>query len=229
MLALMPIVYKIVRFTDPTGCEVDLSGMSDEERKRYVSQVTAQRQNSELFNTMYTSLENSKDVYVVKFGQTISEGSDPVKGQFAANKEGGGTVTFLASEENIQGSVMSEEFFHAYQHDNRGSYGNGEFNVEFEAKVFDTAVELEYGGFGEFPGMGDFQTKILMGDYGSEQQIISPQTVVSKSFVKDYTSSANSYAKHNRANNHGNSHYKTNTTVAPYSLQKVVIDTYKKK
>ena len=45
----------------------------------------------------------------------------------------------------------------------------------------------------------------------------------------EYISYANSYAKHNRENNIGNSHYQRNTSVAPYSLQKVVIDTYKKK
>ncbi|MDO5666177.1 MAG: hypothetical protein Q4G63_13120, partial [Bacteroidia bacterium] len=219
----------LVRFTDPTGSEVDLSQMSEEERKRFESQVTAQRQNSELFNTMYTSLENSKDVYIVKFGLTKSKGSDPVKGQFATNKEGGGTITFLATEESVQGAVMSEEFFHAYQYDNRSNYEKGEFNVEFEAKVFNTASGIEYAGFGTFPGMDDFQTKVVMGDYGKGQQIISPTIVVSESFLKDYTNAANSYARYNRENNHGNIHYKKNTTVAPYSLQRVVIDTYKKK
>lgn len=53
-----------VRFVDPDGREIDLSHMSEEERKRFESQLTLQREKSKLFDTMYTSLENSKDVYV---------------------------------------------------------------------------------------------------------------------------------------------------------------------
>jgi hypothetical protein len=218
-----------LRVIDPTGCEIDLSKMSEEEKKRYESQVAALRENSKLFNTIYTLLENSKKVYVIKFGQTFSIGADPVKGQFSANKDEGGAVTFLESEKNIATTVMSEEFFHAYQHDNKSNYGNGEFNIEFEAKTFNIMVGLEYGGFGEFPGMGDFQLKIVKGDYGNGEQIISPEAVVSEPFVKDFTNSANSYAKYNRENNYGNIYYKKNTTILPYSLQKVIINTYKKK
>ncbi len=205
-----------VRFIDPDGREIDLSHMSEEERKRFESQLTLQREKSKLFNTMYTSLENSKDVYVVKFGQTISGniGSEPVKGQFSANKEGGGIVTFLETEENIHSSVMSEEFFHAFQHDNRNNYEIGEFNFEFEAKVFTTAVGIEFGGFMHYPGMHDFQDKINTGNYEKGLQIVSPDIVDSKSFLNDYTNSANRYAKYNRNNNYGNMHYKKNTTVA---------------
>ena len=154
-----------IRFTDPTGREVDLSQMSEDERKRYESQIADQRQNSELFNTMYTYLESSKDVYVVQFGQTTSVGTEPVKGQFTPNSEGGGTITFLANQESIHSTVLSEEFFHAYQHDNRGNYGSGEFNREFEAKVFSSSVGSEFGGFGFIDGMSDYQLNVRNGIY----------------------------------------------------------------
>lgn len=55
---------------------------------------------------------------------------------------------------------MSEELFHAYQHDNRTNYANGEFNVEFEAKVAVTAIGNEYGGFGTISGAENFQNKL---------------------------------------------------------------------
>lgn len=138
-------------------------------------------------------------------------------------------MTFLETEENIHSSVMSEEFFHAFQHDNRNNYAIGEFNFEFEAKIFTTVAGLEFGGFMHYPGMHDFQDKINTGNYEKGSQIVSPDIVDSKSFLNDYTNSANRYAKYNRNNNYGNIHYKKNTTVAPYGLQKVIVDTYNKK
>lgn len=219
-----------VRFVDPNGCEIDLSQMSDEEKKRFESNIKNQRENSDLFNAMYNSLEQSDEVYVVKFGQTTSEnGTDPVKGQFKKNEEGGGTITFLSGEDNIQGSVISEEFFHAFQSDNSNNYKKGEFNFEFEAKVFATAVGISYGGVGEYLGMGEFQTQIILGNYGDNQQVITTENIISTTFLNNYTTSANSYANFNRVNNFGNSHYKKNTTVEPYSLQKIVSITYNKK
>jgi hypothetical protein len=209
---------------------VDLSGMSEEDRKRYENQIATQRQNSELFNTMYSSLESSENVYTVQFEQTTSEGStDPVLGQFAPNESGGGSITFLPTNTDIVTDVLSEEFFHAYQHDNKGGYGQGEFNVEFEAKVFNIAVDAELGmGFANYDGMGDFQSNVFLGNYGSGLQVITPNNVTSSGFLNDYTKAANDYAKNNITKNIGNSHYKTSTTVAPYSLQRVIVGAYGK-
>jgi hypothetical protein len=58
--------------------------------------------------------------------------------------------------------------------------------------------------------------------------MITPENVISSSFNNDYTGAANSYSKYNRDNNIGNSHYRTNTTVAPFSLQQMVIKAYGK-
>jgi RHS repeat-associated protein len=173
-----------VRFTDPTGREVDLSGMSEEERKKYESQIAEHKQASDLFNTMYSSLESSKNVFTVQFGQTTSEGtSEPVFGQFSPNESGGGSVTFLPTSTDIVGDVLSEEFFHAYQHENKSGYGQGEFNVEFEAKVFNIAVDAESGrGFADYDGMGNFQSNVFLGNYGSGLQVITPTNVISNGF-----------------------------------------------
>jgi len=219
-----------VRFIDPNGKEIDLSGMSEEERKRYESQIATQRENSKLFNAMYSSLENSKEVYVTQYGKTTTiEGtSEAVEGQFIPNKDGGGTVTFSDAITDIKGGTLSEELFHAYQHDNKANYAKGEFNVEFEAKMAVTAIGNEYGGFGAISGAEGFQNKISYGDYGNNTMIITPTSVISSRFNSDYISAANSYSKYNRDNNIGNSHYRTNTTVAPFSLQQMIIKAYGK-
>ena len=124
-----------VKFVDANGDAIDLSGMTKDEKEEYMSGITNLRQNSDLFNSIYTSLENSKEIYFVTFGQTTIDGETFVDGQFSTNSMGGGSIVFLSGG-NTQSSVLSEEFFHAYQYDNRRSYDIGKMNVEFEAKVF---------------------------------------------------------------------------------------------
>ena len=215
-----------VNFVDVNGDAIDLSGMTEEEKEEYMSGITSLRQNSDLFNTIYTSLENSEEIYFVTFGQTTINGETFVNGQFSTNSMGGGSIVFLSGE-TTQGSVLSEEFFHAYQYDNRRSYDMDKMNVEFEAKVFSTIVGLEFDGVGEFRGAEDFLSKIINGDYGDRQYFISPTTVISPSFVNDYINSANDYGEYNRKNNIGNDLYKKYTTIPPYSLQKAIIEAYK--
>ena len=215
-----------MNFVDVNGDAIDLSGMTEEEKEEYMSGITSLRQNSDLFNTIYTSLENSEEIYFVTFGQTTINGETFVNGQFSTNSMGGGSIVFLSGE-TTQGSVLSEEFFHAYQYDNRRSYDMDKMNVEFEAKVFSTIVGLEFDGVGEFRGAEDFLSKIINGDYGDRQYFISPTTVISPSFVNDYINSANDYGEYNRKNNIGNDLYKKYTTIPPYSLQKAIIEAYK--
>lgn len=46
------------------------------------------------------------------------------------------------------------------------------------------------------------------------------------SFLSDYITTANNYARYNIEHNVGNDNYKKMTSVAPYGLQKVILDTY---
>ncbi len=216
-----------VLFVDPNGMMIDLSGMSEEERKAYEEEVERIRKQSQLFNAMYSSLVSSKNVFKVIYGSTTVMGSDPVLGQFNPNEKGGGVVTFLEGKLNIDTGTLSEEFFHAYQHENSSKYAKGDFNREFEAKVAATAIGMESGsGYGEFGGMLEFQKKIGYGEYGEGPMQISPTNVMSIHFLDAYKKAANIYAKFNIENNLGNVHYKKSTTVASFSLQQMVKKAY---
>ena len=138
---------------------------------------------------------------------------------------------FLEGMSYIGDEVLIEELFHAYQHDNRDEYQQGDFNREFEAKVAVTAIGMDQPGgiiVTEFNGMKDFQHKIIKRNFTEENSIIGVQTVISSEFVKEYINAANRYAEFNKQTNFGNTHYWRNTTVAPFSLQKLIRDTYGK-
>lgn len=45
--------------------------------------------------------------------------------------------------------------------------------------------------------MGDFQEKIIGGTYEKDNQIISPEAVVSNTFLADYFRAAEKYAQYN--------------------------------
>ena len=214
-------------FVDPTGCIIDLSKMDEDEKKKYSHQVETLRNSSDLFDTMYHTLEESEDVYYVSFGEVISSQGDLIDGHFVLNSDGGGDVVFSKYNESIPHFALAEEMFHAYQHDNRNWYDSGSFNKEFEAKAFVDFVGIQCGGFPNIKGMREFQSKIESFTYGDNLNPITPQMVKSNAFLRDYYHYANMYAVRNIRSNWGNKNYKIFTNVAPYSLQRVVTDTYK--
>lgn len=215
-----------ILFIDPDGMEVDTSHMSEEEKKKYEEQLAFQRKASKLFDAMYSFIEESDKVVTIQFGETIIVDEHQVDGQSAHNKDGSSVITFLTGQD-IKSGTLSEEAFHSLQNMNKDNYGDGEFNMEFEAKIFTTAVASEgLFGSGKYGGMGKFQNKVLYGDYGDNKQPFTLSTVKSEGFLKDYIQTANKYADFNKKMNIGNSRYKVGTNVAPYLLQKVVKRAY---
>ncbi len=217
-----------INIIDPEGMEIKLSNMTEEELEDYESTITNYKEISEHFNTLYSTLENSQDVYTVQYGQTITvQGeAEPVQGQFVPNKEGGGTITFKDKVSVIPAGTVVEEFFHAYQHENKFGYENGAFNREFEAKVAATLVGCELFGLVEYNGMAEFQQKIYNGVYGESLMLISPQRAVSNDFYQAYKSAANLYSQYNMRQNVGNYNYQVTTTVKPYSLINLIRKVY---
>ena len=70
--------------------------------------------------------------------------------------------------------------------------------------------------------------KLILYQYGDFDNniMLSPQWVKSSVFLSDYITTANNYARYNIEHNVGNDNYKKMTSVAPYGLQKVILDTY---
>ena len=80
----------------------------------------------------------------------------------------------------------------------------------------------------DFGNTNGFADRILDGKYGCGFQYLTPKAVMSKPFLDDYISSAEYFANHNIINKIGVVTYHLHTTVSPYSLQKIVLDTYNK-
>jgi RHS repeat-associated protein len=221
-----------IRFVDPDGMKIDTTMLSKDQMAIYKGATDALVESSNLFATMYRSLEQSSEVYAIEFGQTaLDQSGSHVSGQFMSNKNGGGTVMFLEGMSYIDGNVLIEELFHAYQHDNRDGYQQGDFNREFEAKVAVTAIGMDQPKgmvFQNYRGMDVFQDNIVQGIYKENGVIIGPAIVRSSDFVTEYKNAANRYAEFNKRTNFGDTHYWRSTTVAPFSLQKLIKDTYSK-
>jgi len=221
-----------IRFIDPDGMKIDTTMLSKDQMAIYKKAADALVESSNLFATMYRSLEQSSEVYAIEFGQTaLDQSGSHVSGQFMSNKNGGGTVMFLEGMSYIGDEVLIEELFHAYQHDNRDEYQQGDFNREFEAKVAVTAIGMDQpggSGYSEKKGMETFQNKVGIGIYGDDNAIIGSHKVMSSEFITEYINAANRYAEFNKQANHGNTHYWRSTTVAPFCLQKLIRDTYGK-
>jgi RHS repeat-associated protein len=209
-----------VRYVDPDGRKINLSLLDEEQQKRFKDQINFVSNYSPLFYKMYQSLYNSDDVYYINYGSINKEG------QFQKNDKGGGTITFSSKIKDTKVPVLSEELFHAYQHDNRNRYDQGEFNREFEAKVFVHAVASDVGGISSFDNTNFFLSDIYNRKYGNDNQVITPMNVESPHFLKAYYKFANIFADYNRKNNIGNINYRRYTTIPPYSLQTIVRNAY---
>ena len=222
-----------VIFVDPDGRKFDFSKMTKGEYQSYLGQINLLRRASPLFNTMYSSLENSKETYFISFDKVSSvvKQAGDIDGHFVKGDNGGGSVVFNKEKMGyIPSVVLAEELFHAYQHDNRNGYAQGEFNREFEAKTFATAFAFEVGKpFPTYYGMEGFLTRLKEGRlYGSSYEFLTPKDVRSKQFLFDYFFSAGFYSQYNNINGIGGSSYRERTAVIPYALQKIILDTYNK-
>ena len=201
-------------FTDANGCWFDFSSMTNEEKTAFDSDLSSLK-DIPVFQKLYAELEESPERYSIQFGKTTYLDEHYVEGQFVPSKEGGGSITFLSGKQ-INSSVAAEEFFHAYQHHNRKSYADGEFNREFEAKTFVTLL-VEHMDVGHFNGMFDFQQNIILGVYGDNNH--NTPVLYNSHFERDYLKYANIYANYNKTNNIGNYNYQRNTIIPPFSLK----------
>ena len=103
-----PLIY-----TDPDGMVIKLSKMTEEQTSLYDCILRELLSSSKLFKTMYTELENSNAIYVIRFGQTsLDPDGNPVQGDFMSNKDGqGGTITFFLNSQVCRHRRYLKNFF----------------------------------------------------------------------------------------------------------------------
>ena len=216
-----------VRYVDPDGRKILYKDMSEEDEKSWRKYLDNICQQSDLFATLYQQLSASKEIYMISL-VNLSANNGSKNGFFEANMNGGGTIFFSNNPQRRTDPVTLEEFFHAYQHDNRKGYANGEFNREFEAKTFVVAAVLGEGSqmmWGDYPGMNDIINPLIKGYYKDNNFTISPAAVNSSVFRFLYNKVANSYGMFNATMGIGRVSYKRKTEILPYSLMKVITET----
>ena len=204
-----------VNLGDYDGEKFDYSNMTEEQSKIYFETVDVAKEESSLFNKLYTLMEESPQVVYIRFGETTGEGNGgvPVPAQYSPLGSNESEIVINQNSSSITVGAISEEIMHAYQYENKNNY-NGSFNFEFEAKVLKAAIASEMGGT-SFPDEISFLREIKVGEYGNSSL---PIDLDNTSFLKDYQKAANEYSTFNSKNNIGNSHYKVETKVQPYCL-----------
>ena len=131
-----------VNNTDPTGKIVEYLGADPEREDVIKTCIQTLRNNSTVFNEVYDCLESLSDVITVGLGITSDTGNgEKAPGEYRVDEK---AIVFNMSNENPSYSVISEEFYHAYQEANK-TFNIGEWNREFEAKVATSVICGEAG------------------------------------------------------------------------------------
>ena len=162
-----------VNNTDPTGKIVEYLGADPEREDVIKTCIQTLRNNSKVFNEVYECLESLSDVITVGLGITSDTGNgEKAPGEYRVDEK---AIVFNMSNENPSYSVISEEFYHAYQEANK-SFNIGEWNREFEAKVATSVICGEAGtGFPPYLNMESFSNEVNLnkpsgssGDFASK-------------------------------------------------------------
>jgi RHS repeat-associated protein len=139
-----------ILYIEIDGREFDLSNLTDEEKLGYEKKLKLLKENSKIFNYYYSVLENSKTVYTIRVDpKKAGNGSFYPQGSKSLGYDPN-TVEFK-SLDDAGLYVISQELFHAYQHEliNSGlTYKNYETNkpmtnIETEGDLVSNWVALE--------------------------------------------------------------------------------------
>ena len=129
-----------VNNTDSTGKIVEYLGADDEREELIKQNIQVLRDNSKIFNEIYTCLESLPDVITVGLGITSDVDGGKAPGEYRVDEK---AIVFDMSRETPTGQVISEEFYHAYQEANK-SFNIGEAGLPLW----------------QFENMGNFSTEI---------------------------------------------------------------------
>ena len=216
-----------VKYVDPDGRKIDTSNMNEEEQKAY-NDILVSLFESEMFKTLYDELQKSIAIFYISLDKIKDTEGNLIDGQFVTGDNEGGYI-YLDRDKtitnNLSAPAIFEEFFHAYQNDNRSKY-TGEFNREFEAKTFCIAATGQSSSL--YRGMESWSDELVCGKYSGLFETISVTAVSSTQFLEEYVMFANKYASFNKENKIGNIEYKRATTCKPQNLINIINLTYKK-
>ena len=146
-------------FEEMDGRYFDFSNLSSEQKETYNTAISLLRENSQLFNYMYSRIEASSNAYVVKFGET--SGTNPA--EFIPNTDEKGGEIIYSANTTLNMIYTIEENFHVFQIANKNLFYSQNValsNIEFESKLYVLLVELEggflYGGLGGTEEFSDY-------------------------------------------------------------------------
>ena len=209
-----------INLIDPTGMKIDLSQLSDDDLEIFNKWLSDMTSNAHmLFQTLYSELEDSEYVYNIQLKKSISFNGTEVGGTFTRTSQGG-DITLLVIDSSTKGKPLYiinpkesiEEFFHAYQWQNKELYKNGDVNLEFEAKLF-SHIAYQYGPIPHpFISIDPEKTEYRTIDFclGKEPEFLQWFYSESSKFVTSYK----------KLDIPVNSHYPTPTNAPPASLIK---------
>ena len=172
-----------VNNTDPTGMIVEFIDDNPEKDEKLKETLSEMYNASRLFNEIYSTLDNSDEIYKVGFGKTVTNVDGSIaRGQYSTSDK---TILFDINGHH-PGVVVAEEFTHAYQDLNKDVNG-GEWNREYEAKVITSAICGETGyGFQPFNGMEEISLLVH----------IEPSAIYDPSFTSDYLQAGQGFASY---------------------------------
>jgi len=154
-----------IRRIDKDGRVIDVSGLTEKEKKEYKDETSMIKQYSELFKMMYSALEKTKNVIEIRFGKTIERPNDKshnmVEGEFTANGKNG-TVTFLSGNQ-LSSSVVSEE--------------SNIYNIDFNNK--ESVSNLLRGYIDAAKGYAQYNNSNMIGsEHYSERTDVDPYSLI---------------------------------------------------
>lgn len=98
-----------VNFVDPDGRKIVPTGMSKTDLRNYNKRIDNMRADNKLFNTVYSSLENSGKTHTVEFGDRKTINGKMAGGQVSPTENGSSII--FGNESFNNDAVLFEEFF----------------------------------------------------------------------------------------------------------------------
>lgn len=175
-----------VNAVDLDGLKIVTDALNTDQLNHFNNDISSIRENSVMFDKLYSILEKSDNVIQVRFVDNLKDSNgNEINGQFVgANNVGhGGTLNLRNldfNKEGIMEQTYTEELFHAYQFENTNYYSES-FNREFEAKTFSYISSSSRCLI--YAGMDSFLSTLNSLKYGNEDILISPMSIHSSAFL----------------------------------------------